>query len=61
MGIHVCILRACLCVCMHGVCVHAGGSVIQEGLPSPLSLEMFPKSLSLARHPPTRENKALSS
>lgn len=34
---------------------------MQEGLPSPLSLDMFPGSLSLARHPPTRENKALSS
>lgn len=51
---------ACVRVC---VCVRAraGGRVIQEGLPSPPSLEMLPKSLSPGRHPPTRENKALSS
>lgn len=51
----------CMCVCIARLCVSLLPEGDQGGNSIPAVPRMFPKSLSPARHPPTRENKALSS
>lgn len=60
-GVYCVYMHMCVCVCVACMCVCAGGGVIKEGPLSTWSPQMFPKSLFSVHHPPTWENKALSS